>query len=136
MKLSLSVSDELKQKLGHIWTLSPPEEIIEITSFGDFFVRKDDEYFLYSLTDGEVQDVTNLINEHGLPPVSIELGDEWYQLDALSALEDIGLSLDEGQCFGFIIDLDSGGDYSLDNIEKKYLEEYHQAKATKGLDKA
>lgn len=98
-----------------------------MTAFGDLFVRLGETYKLYSLTDGTVADVTSEINEYGLPPVSFELGDEWYQLDAQAALKEEGKTLEEGQCFGFDTPLYQDGEYSLDNISVKEILAYHRS---------
>ena len=134
MSFSISLSDSQKQALKRIWELPDSVEIIEMTAFGDFFSKEGDCYFFNSLTDACRQEVTAEINEFGLPPVSVELGDEWYQLDAQSALDEEGIELSEGQCFGFMTPLYQGGDYALENIEVKKILEYHSAANKHGLE--
>ncbi len=104
-------------KFSAIWGLQRTDELIEMTPFGDFFVKDEKgAYWLYSLTDGEVKDVSAEIQEYGLPPVEVALGDEWYQLDAQSVLAEEGWCLEACQCFSFREPVFRGGDYSLDNM--------------------
>lgn len=113
--------------LHQIWGLPDTTQIIEITAFGDFFTKdKQGLYWLYSLTDGEIKEVSREINEFGLPPVEVALGDEWYQLDAQSVLAEEKRVLDENQCFGFKQPVFKQGDYSLENIEVVNICQYSQ----------
>jgi len=114
------------EKIKSIWGFASGAKILDITPFGDFFVQIDDDIFLYSLTDGEISNVSDAIAEHGLPPVEIALGDEWYQLDAQSMLKEDGLTLGPDQCFGFKDLVFKGGEYGPHNIEIVDLYDYHQ----------
>ncbi len=124
----MQIKTKIKEEIMSIWGVHKNSEFLDITPFGDFFIKAaDGKYFLYSLTNGEVEDVSESIEEHGLPPVSIELGDEWYQLDAQAILMEEGLELGDNQCFGFKRPLFVGGEYSPDNIEIVDIVSYNMA---------
>ncbi len=114
----MQIKKKVKEEIMSIWGISESSELLDMTPFGDFFILDSEgKYFLYSLTNGEIVDVSELIEEHGLPPVSIELGEEWYQLDAHAVLLENGLELGDNQCFGFKQPLFKGGEYGPDNID-------------------
>lgn len=124
----MQIEQKIKEEIMSIWGVPENSEFLDMTPFGDFFVKSSaGKYFLYSLTNGEIEDVSELIEEHGLPPVSIELGEEWYQLDAHAVLLEEGLVLDDNQCFGFKQPIFMGGEYSPDNIEVVDIASYSRA---------
>ncbi len=124
----MQIKQKIKEEIMSVWGVPENSELLDITPFGDFFILDSEgKYFLYSLTNGEVEDVSELIEEHGLPPVSIELGEEWYQLDAHAVLLEDGLELGDNQCFGFKQPLFMGGGYSPDNIEVMDIVSYNRA---------
>lgn len=133
MSFSIALSSELIEQIKALWGLSSNVDVLEMTAFGDFFVQEGENYLLYSLTDARISDVSVEIKEYGLPPVSFELGDEWYQLDAQAALKEDGSSLGPNQCFGFVSSLSDGGEYSLDNISVMDILEYHRRASEAGL---
>ncbi|NRB38561.1 MAG: hypothetical protein HRU20_08855 [Pseudomonadales bacterium] len=117
MNYQIKLNASNHQRLKQVWQLSDDKQILDITAFGDFFVKAADEKcWFYNITDGEKTDVTELIQEHGLPPVLVELGGDWYQLDALSGLTEDGWILQEHQCLGFKQPLFEGGEYQDGNI--------------------
>lgn len=100
-----------------IWKIAHDAEILDITAFGDFFVKNaDNSCDFYHVSEGEKNDVTELIDEYGLPPVNIDLGADWYQLDAVAALTEAGWQWNDKQCLGFVQPLFQGGCYEQDNI--------------------
>lgn len=136
MSFSISLPSSLGQELAQLWELPEGDQVIEMTTFGDFFVQHGEAFLFYSLTDATISDVTSQVQEFGLPPVSIELGDEWYQLDAKAALDEQEVHLKDGQCFGFKQPLYEGGEYSLENIELVDMLKYHRAAKERGLSEA
>lgn len=131
MHYPITLTKPLDQQLHELLPLSEHDKILAITAFGDTFVQIKSngttEYLLYSFTDGTISDVTDLIAEHGLPPVSLDLGDEWYQLSAQAMLHAEGLRLASGECFGFKQPVFEGGDYGPDNIETVKIVAYQSA---------
>lgn len=128
MKYKIEIDTSIEAELIKIWGLPTDSKILDVTPFGDFFARlPDTTVILISATDGEVKNVTKEINEFGLPPVEIELGDEWYQLDAQAGLEEEGFKLNSAECFGFKQPLFLGGDYSPENIETINICNYHSS---------
>lgn len=124
----MQIEQKTEEEIMSIWGVPENSEFLDITPFGDFFIKSPEgTYFLYSLTNGEIEDVSESIEEHGLPPVSIELGDEWYQLDAQAILMEEGLELGDNQCFGFKLPLFLDGEYSPDNIELVDIASYNRA---------
>lgn len=114
-KVTLSETDI--DALKTIWGVPEHDDIIEVTAFGDFFTKSPSgEYTLYCLTDGEIKSVTAEVKEHGLPPVEIALGDEWYQLDAQNMLKEAGEQLGDHEVFAFTSPVFLGGEYGPDNV--------------------
>lgn len=127
MHYQITICPLLCEQIRSTWNLKANTEILEITAFGDFFVRNHHGCIeLYSLTDGEILDVTELVTEYGLPPVNLDLGDEWYQLSTQNALKEEHKELNAQQCFSFITPLFKGGIYGPDNITIEPIEQYHQ----------
>ncbi len=130
MHYPITLNAELMLQLRTILALTPQEEVLDITAFGDLFIqRKLDvpaaaQRLHYSFTDGTITDVSDLIAEHGLPPVSLDLGDEWYQFNAQAMLKEEGLTLADGECFGFIQPTFEGGDYGPHNIHIVKMMDY------------
>lgn len=122
MHYPITLNAALMSQLRAAFALTPQDTLLDITAFGDVFVqRKVDvpaatQHLLYSITDGTITDVSDLITEHGLPPVSLDLGDEWYQFNAQAMLKEDGLTLADDECFGFIQPTFEGGDYGPHNI--------------------
>ncbi|HEY7771761.1 MAG TPA: T6SS immunity protein Tdi1 domain-containing protein [Marinagarivorans sp.] len=131
MHYPITLSNSLDQQLRTLLKLAPSDKILAITAFGDTFIQGTSEgrtrHLLYSFTDGTRSDVTELIAEHGLPPVSLDLGDEWYQLSAQALLHADGLRLAEDECFGFKQPIFEGGDYGPDNIEVVKIVAYQRS---------
>lgn len=130
MHYPLQITATLSQQLQNLWQYDAKAKLLDITAFGDFFIElSDGTIYLYSLTDGQIIETTELIEEFGLPPVNLDLGDEWYQLSAQSLLKSQNRALTEGQCFAFITPLfidDNPGLYGPENIEVISILEYHQ----------
>ena len=130
MHHSLELPPTIQEQLLKIWQIPKDSEILDITAFGDLFIQHNTEgkttIELISLTDGKREEVTELVEEFGLPPVSLDLGDEWYQLSALNSLQEFGLKLDHSQCFAFIQPVFKGGDYGPENIQAEDIVAYHQ----------
>lgn len=127
MQYQVALDEDSKTRLKNIWLIDEQSDILDMTAFADFFVRnKEGAIFFYNVTDGEKIDVTTLVNEHGLPPVSIELGGDWYQLDALTGLFEGGCNLQTFECFGFALPLFAGGEYQAENIHVMDIFSYHQ----------
>ena len=114
------------ERIKQIWSLPSAAKVLDMTPFGDFFVQVEDGIYLYSLTDGQINNVSDDVAEHGLPPVDIALGDEWYQLDAQIMLKEDGLSLAAQQCFGIKQPVFQDGDYGPDNKALMDIYDYHQ----------
>lgn len=126
LKYKVEYDSGVTDGIKAIWGIPEGADVLEITAMGDVFVRLPDNTFqLISVTDGVIQDVTDDINEYGLPPVDFALGDEWYQLDAQAALSEEGFTLPAKACFGFRVPLFQGGEYSSANIEAEDILSYH-----------
>ncbi|MEC8104593.1 MAG: hypothetical protein VXZ24_09085 [Pseudomonadota bacterium] len=126
MKFKVDFDTATADGIKILWNLPADATLLDITPMGDVFVRLPDNTFqLISVTDGVIQDVTDDINEYGLPPVDFALGDEWYQLDAQAALSEEGFTLPAKACFGFRVPLFQGGEYSSANIEAEDILSYH-----------
>lgn len=126
MHYTIKTSADTITYLKTLWGFDASAKILDITAFGDLFVQiSTGGITLVSLTDGKIEDVSELVEELGLPPASVELGDEWYQLDAQAALNESGLSLDPDQCFSFAKPLFLNGEYQSDNIKVCDINEYH-----------
>ena len=137
MRIYYPVVNSMKYKVGYdtqtsdgikvLWELPTDARVLDITPMGDaFFELPDGEFVMVSVTDGEILNVTEEINEFGLPPVDFALGDEWYQLDAQAALSEAGMTLAANECFGFTKPLFQGGGYSAENIAVMDILEYHK----------
>lgn len=128
-QISLSTAD--KEKIKQIWSLPTDSTILDITAFADFFVQyADGSIDFYNITEGEKTDVSELIAEHGLPPTAIELGGDWYQLDALSAVLEAGWSWQQQECLGFKQPLFADGEYQAENMAVMDIFTYHSRLAT------
>jgi len=126
MHYTIKTTPDTLEHLKALWGFDASAKILDITAFGDFFVQTPSgSITLVSLTDGKLEDVSELIAELGLPPVSVELGDEWYQLDAQAALNESGITLSLNQCFGFEKPLFIEGEYGPENINVYDICEYH-----------
>lgn len=126
MHYNVKTSADTIVHLKTLWGFDASARILDITPFGDLFVQEPNAGItLVSLTDGKLENVSELVEELGLPPVSVELGDEWYQLDAQAALNESGIKLDQDQCFSFVQALFLNGEYQSDNIEVYDINEYH-----------
>ena len=130
MNYQISLNSDVEEKIKQIWALAADSRILDVTAFADFFVQHGNgKIDFYNITEGEKTDVSDLVAEHGLPPVSIELGGDWYQLDALSAVIEAGWTWSEQQCLGFNVALFSGGDYSAENMAVMDIIDYHRTAA-------
>lgn len=134
MHYPITLNATLVSQLRTAFALTPQDTLLDITAFGDVFIqRKVDvpsttRHLLYSATDGTISDVSDLIAEHGLPPVSLDLGDEWYQFNAQAMLKEDGFTLAEDECFGFIQPTSEGGDYGPHNIHIVKIIDYVTAR--------
>lgn len=127
MKFKVDFDIATADGIKTLWSLPADAKLLDITPMGDaFFELPDGEFVMVSVTDGGVQNVTEEINEFGLPPVDFALGDEWYHLDAQAALSEAGMTLAANECFGFTKPLFQGGDYSAENIAVMDILEYHK----------
>jgi len=127
MKFKVDFDTATADGIKTLWDLQADARLLDITPMGDaFFELPDGEFLMVSVTDGGVQNVTEEINEFGLPPVDFALGDEWYHLDAQAALSEAGMTLAANECFGFTKPLFQGGDYSSENIAVMNILEYHK----------
>jgi hypothetical protein len=130
MHYPLQITATLSTQLQKIWQYDVNAKLLDITAFGDFFIQlPNGTIVLYSLTDGQIIEVTELVEEFGLPPVNLDLGDEWYQLSAQALLKEQNEALAEDQCFAFITPLfneETPGVYGPENIEMVTITEYHQ----------
>ena len=130
MHYPITISPPLMLQLRKVLSLTDQETLLDITAFGDVFIQRQldipntHEHILYSFTDGTISNVSELVAEHGLPPVSLDLGDQWYQFNAQAMLKDDGLALAEGECFGFIQPTFEGGDYGPHNIHIVKITDY------------
>lgn len=130
MDYPIIITPQITATLQALWGYNNNAVLLDITAFGDFFIRLPNNHVnLYSITDGSISDVTELVAEFGLPPVNLDLGDEWYQLGAQALLKQTKMVLPEGYCFGFKVPLfsqESVGIYGPENIEVIAIEQYHQ----------
>jgi len=126
MEFSLDITPELIATAQSVGIIHSDDRLLEVTPFGDAFIERNQQIYFLSFTDGFIEDVTELAADYGLPPEHLDLADEWYQLSTLSDLKAQGLTLEHGQCFGFITPLNKGGDYSPDNVTTFKLEDYWQ----------
>lgn len=128
MEFSLNLTPEIIQTAMDIGLIHPHDRLLEVTPFGDVFIERDERIYLLSFTDGFIEDVSELANDFGLPPEHLDLADEWYQLGTLGDLKSHGLTLEQGQCFGFVTPLNQGGEYSPNNVATFALGEYWEAR--------
>jgi len=127
MKFKVDFDTATADGIKTLWNLPADARLLDITPMGDvFFELPDGEFVMVSVTDSGVQNVTEEINEFGLPPVDFALGDEWYHLDAQAALSEAGMTLAVNECFGFTKPLFQGGEYSAENIAVMDVLEYHK----------
>jgi len=127
MKYKVDFDSQTSNGIKALWELPADAKVLDITPMGDVFLELPDGGFvMVSVTDGGVQNVTEEINEFGLPPVDFALGDEWYHLDAQAALSEAGMTLAANECFGFTKPLFQGGDYSAENIAVMDILMYHK----------
>lgn len=132
MNYHISLAADAHTKIKQIWSLAADSNILDITAFADFFVQyANGNIEFYNITEGEKIDVSDLVAEHGLPPVSIELGGEWYQLDAFSAVVEDGWTWSEQQCLGFKQPLFEAGEYTAENMAVMDIIDYHTTLAAK-----
>lgn len=127
MKYKVGYDTQTSDGIKALWELPADATVLDITPMGDVFLElPNGEFVMVSVTDGDVMNVTEEINEYGLPPVDFALGDEWYHLDAQAALSEAGMILSSNECFGFKTPLFQGGDYSAENIAVINILEYHK----------
>ncbi len=126
MEFSLEITPDLIATAQAVGLIRQGETLLEVTPFGDAFIERGEHIYLISFTDGFIEDVTELAADFGLPPEHLDLADEWYQLGTLGDLKAQGLTLEHGQCFGFITPLSKGGDYGPENVTTFTISEYWQ----------
>ena len=125
MHFKPQLCDSSLQALLALWHY-PQGEILDITAFGDLFIRENNRVIYISITDGTIEDVSELVAELGLPPVSLDLGDQWYQLSTQYELAEQGWQLNNEECFAFKTALFANGDYALENVQCRNIIAYHQ----------
>lgn len=127
MNYSIKITPKLAQAIIQTLKLPQNSHILDITAFGDVFVKIANTIDLYSFTDGTISDVTDLIAEFGLPPANLDLGDQWYQLSAQALLYENHYTLADDECFSFKQPLYKEGIYGPENITViKILDYYAQ----------
>lgn len=130
MIYTAQLNKDTQNSLLSIWQFSSDAELLDATAFGDLFVKTAGKVFYLSVTDGKCENVSELIEEFGLPPVSINLGDEWYQLSAQQSIkEEKGstLHLKENYCLAFLEPVFLEGEYSTNNINSMEITAYHKS---------
>ncbi|WP_053981696.1 hypothetical protein [Marinagarivorans algicola] len=116
MYYPITLSPELALTITQTLKLPRDSQILDITAFGDIFIQTGPTVTLYSFTDGTISDVSDLIEEFGLPPVNLDLGDQWYQVSAQAMLHEKQYILNSDECFCFKQALYNEGVYGPENI--------------------
>lgn len=125
MHYIISTTPALIHNILSVLQREPSDKILDITAFGDIFIQTDNGIIFYNFTDGTISNVTDLIDEFGLPPVNLDLGDQWYQVSAQALLHENHFTLQANECFGFVVALNNDGVYGPENIKAVNLIDYY-----------
>lgn len=125
MHYRITLSPEQALTIIQTLKLAEDSQILDITAFGDIFVKTNQTVTLYSFTDGTISDVSDLIEEFGLPPVHLDLGDQWYQVSAQAMLHEKQYVLSPDECFCFKQALYEEGVYGPENITVIKILDYY-----------
>lgn len=125
MDYPITLTPELSHSIAQVLKLPEGSQILDITAFGDVFIKNEEAIVLYSFTDGTISDVSELVDEFGLPPVHLDLGDEWYQVSAQAMLLEKGHTLAHDECFSFKQALYNEGVYGPENITTIKILDYY-----------
>lgn len=125
MNYSINLTPKRVQNILQVLKLPNDSQILDVTAFGDVFVKTENTITLYSFTDGTISDVSDLIEEFGLPPANLDLGDQWYQLSAQAMLHESHYTLADDECFCFKQALYKEGVYGPENITVIKILDYY-----------
>jgi hypothetical protein len=99
------------------WLLRKPHELVAMNSFGDMFLKDDcGRVYLLEVAFGGVTKVADSTSELEQLVLAKENRSRWFHLDMLTQLEQAGLKLSPGECFGVKVPLVLGGAWELANI--------------------
>jgi hypothetical protein len=100
------------------WLLKKPHTIVAMNNFGDMFLKDEHgQAFFLNIVVGNLTKVANSISELSQLTAAKENQCRWFHTDFLTQLEQAGLTLSSGQCFGFKKPPVLGGNWELCNID-------------------
>jgi hypothetical protein len=120
------------------WLIGNDKEIVVITKMGDLVLKdSSDKLYFLSVTDGEMEHISNYSNDFFKNRLSAEQYYEIFQPKLIEDLEKLDdKSLKEGQVYAYRILPIKGGEIALSNISCKDIYEHFiaTAKIHKELD--
>jgi hypothetical protein len=103
MRANIPIDELCSQELleDWAWLLKKPHTIVAMNNFGDMFLsdERGQMHFL-SIALGELSKVANSTAELQRLTAVKENQRRWFHTDLLTQLEQAGLALSSGQCFG------------------------------------
>jgi len=120
MRANISIEGLSSQELleDWAWLLQKPFTIIAMNNFADMFLRDEDgEIHFLELAVGEVTKVAGSAAEFQRLTANKNNQSKWFMLGLLTELERAGMTLENGQCFGFTKAPILGGAIEPSNIE-------------------
>jgi len=108
-----------------MWLLGTPHDVIAMNNFADMFVRAaDGSIGIVNVSWGTIDQIAS--NTSMFEQMISDRGnkDKLFLLDMLMQIEHAGLTLGNGQCFGFKVPLMLGGKMDLSNIEVSSVSVY------------
>jgi len=127
MRANIPINDFVSEDLLEDWTwlFGNAHTLIAMNNFADMFVRAaDGSIGIVNVTWGTMDQIApntgmfeQMIRDRGNQ-------DKWFLLDMLMQIERAGLTLGNGQCFGFKVPLRLGGKMDLSNVEVSSVSVY------------
>ena len=98
------------------WLLPKDISVLFMNRFGDLFILLDDgSVSMLDVGSGTIERVAASRDDFTLKIKSENLANYWFMIPLLNKVEDAGITLCEGQCYGYLQSPVFGGDYSVEN---------------------
>jgi hypothetical protein len=124
MRANIPIDDFSSEELldDWMWLLGESRTVIAMNNFGDMFLRANDgRIVLVNVTWGTLETLAPSPDEIERLTRDQENQMDWFLTDFLTdfltEIEQAGLSLAKGQCFGFRLPPRMGGKIGLSNVE-------------------
>jgi len=127
MRANIAINDFSSEDLlqDWMWLLGAPHELMAMNNFADMFLRAaDGSIGMVNVTWGTIDTLAPDASVFERMARERENQENWFLTDMLTEIEHAGLTLGNGQCFGFKVPLRLGGKMDLSNIEVSSVSVY------------